>query len=300
MRGVVDRTRQVALFGGVLVASLLSARAEAQRTLVAVRSILDLGDRVVEDVEWTAGDFDPLAAVAENEAEPPERRVVAIVVLAEHYSHREGGLFTSIACAASDARVIAAAMTARGQVVDAYDPELADARARLCAPPAASRAHPSDTRLAIGGTFEPALSYDEDTGLLIFGLGLSARFGVRFPNHLALLVHLGAQAQTAAGDAVRTYLGLGPSLMFDIGIPFDFESALHLGIGNGFDYGESVVDDGSGPRGISGVFPTLDLYAISVLESAFSLGLHMHVAIPTDAPDLFAITGALMFGGETL
>ncbi|MEZ4337725.1 MAG: hypothetical protein R3B82_13985 [Sandaracinaceae bacterium] len=294
------RSTQVVLFAGVLLATTLATTAEAQRTLISVRSILDLGDRVVEDVQWSAGDFDPLAAVAENPAEPPARRVVAIVVLAEHFSHQTGELFTSIACEASDARVIAAALTARGEPIDTYDPSLPDARDRACAPRAQPREHPSDTRLAIGGTFEPALSYDEDTGLAILGIGLSARFGVRFPNHLAILVHFGAQAQTALGDSIRTYLGLGPSLMFDIGIPFNEESALHLGIGHGFDYGESIVDDGFERRGISGVFPTLDLYGISVLETAFSVGLHLHVAIPTDAPDLFAITGALMFGGETL
>lgn len=295
------RSRQIALFVfGVAVAGGLTATAEAQRGLVAVRSILDLGDRVVEDVEWPAGDFDPLVAVAENEAEPAPRRVVAIVVLAEHYAHRTDGLFVRIACGASDAGVIAAAMTAEGRPTDAYAEDLAEARARFCAPPAPEPRHPSDLRLAIGGTFEPALGYDEDTGTAILGLGLSTRFGVRFPNHLAILLQLGAVAQTSLTDSLRTYLGLGPSLIFDVGFPTAPDAAVHLGVGNGFDYGESVVSDGSGTRGISGVFPTIDAYLIGVLETAFSLGLHLHVAIPTDAPDLFAITGAIMVGGETL
>lgn len=295
----VVASRYVALFA-FGIAAILPSVVEAQRSLVEVRSILDLGDRVVEDVAWAPGDFDPLAAVAENEAEPAPRRVVAIVVLAEHYAHRTEGLFTRIACAASDAGVIAAAMTAEGRPAGPYDPALAEARASFCAPAAPEPRHPSDLRLAIGGTFEPAIGYDDESGTAILGLGLSTRFGVRFPNHLAILLQVGAVAQTAAGDSVRTYLGLGPALIFDIGFPTAPDAAVHLGIGHGFDYGESVVSDGGVTRLVSGVFPTLDAYLITVLETALSLGVHLHVAIPTEAPDLFAITGAIMFGGETL
>lgn len=272
--------------------------ASAQRSIVEVRSILDLGDRVVEDVEWAPGDYEGLAEVAQAENEPAERRVVALVVLAEHYPHRAGELVLAIACAASDARVIAAALTAYGVPIEASSPELSAARGARCVPTRAPP--PPDTRLAIGGTLEPAFGYDDENALLILGLGLSVRFGVRFPNHLAILLMFGAEAQTNLGSGVRSYLGLGPALVFDVGVPFDPDAAIHIGIGNGFDYGESFRSDAGSRRVIAGVFPTVDAYVLAIVATAFSLGLHFHAAIPTDAPDLFAFTGALMVGGETL
>lgn len=280
----------------------VAAPGVAQRTLISVRSILDLGDRVVEDVEWSAGDVEPLQAIASSRAETSARRATAIVVLREHFSHAVGGLFVDLACEESDAGVVSAAMAAEGFSVAPTDPNLDAARSDFCASrrPVAGPLHPSDIRPAIGGTFEPAAGYDDEGGVLILGLGLSTRFGVRFPNQLAILLQIGAVAQTALSDEVRTYLGVGPALIFDIGFVLAPDSAFHLGIGNGFDFGESVVSSGGVATAVSGIFPTFDLYGLTVVERGFSVGVHLHVAVPLEAPDHFGITGALMFGGETL
>lgn len=141
--------------------------------------------------------------------------------------------------------------------------------------------------------------YEEDAAFAM-GASASAHIGLELGAfNILLLLHATAFAQ-AVGSSGRAYAGLGPALLLGWR-PTAKDIRMSFEIGAGVDYGASSASDSEGERRtMTGAFPTVHHRAIFTLgDSPWHAGVHWMLAVPVQAPSLFALAATVVVGLRT-